>query len=251
MALIALQNVSMDFIIYGAGRSLRGHIMHSVVGGPLRSARDNTVHVEALRDITLRLQDGDRLALVGGNGAGKSTLLRVLSGVYEPKAGTVEVHGRRASLLDLSLGMGPDCTGHEYILLRGLYFGFSRKQVLANMDEIAAFTELGDFLSVPLRTYSAGMKVRLGFAASTWFEPDILLLDEMIAAGDAAFFRKAQERLTQFIARAGIVVFASHSPELVREMCNRAVWLHHGRIVAEGDVDSVLEKYGAGAAVTA
>jgi ABC-2 type transport system ATP-binding protein/lipopolysaccharide transport system ATP-binding protein len=199
--------------------------------------------VQALDDVTLNLSHGDRLGLVGHNGAGKTTLLRVLAGIYEPGTGQVQVQGRVAPLFDISLGMDPEASGFDNIFLRGLFLGMTRREVKDRIDEIAAFTELGNFLDLPIRTYSAGMRMRLAFAVSTSIEPDILLLDEGIGAGDASFLAKAQARLEGFTNKAGIIVLASHSGVLLRRMCRTAVIMDRGRIVYSGDTDSVLKHY--------
>lgn len=199
--------------------------------------------VRALENVTLHFQHGDRIGLVGRNGAGKTTLLRVLAGIYEPEVGTVRVEGHVAPLFDLSLGMDPEGTGYENILLRGLFLGIRRADIATRVDEIAAFTELGGFLELPIRTYSAGMRLRLAFAVSTSFQPDILLLDEGIGAGDAAFLEKVKRRLQEFASKATIIVLASHSEQLVRQMCSTAVLMEHGRIIAFSSTSEVLALY--------
>ena len=202
--------------------------------------------VRALSNLTMDLEHGDRIGLVGPNGAGKTTLLRVLAGVYEPSEGDVVVQGHTAPLFDISLGMDPEGTGYENIVLRGLFLGMTHKQIDEKVDEIAQFTELGDFLDLPIRTYSSGMRMRLAFAVATSIHPDILLLDEGIGVGDASFMAKASERLNEFTAKASIIVLASHSDALIKRMCKKAAWLEHGRLKALGPVTEVLEQYHAG-----
>jgi homopolymeric O-antigen transport system ATP-binding protein len=199
--------------------------------------------VRGLHEVTAEIAHGERIALIGRNGAGKTTMLRVMAGIYEPIAGIATVEGRVAPLFDVGLGMDPESSGYENILLRGLYLGLSRAEIRAKADEIAEFTELGSFLGLPLRTYSAGMQARLSFAVSTCVAPEILLLDEGIGVGDAAFLEKAKQRLNAFVARAGILVLASHSDALVRQLCTKAFLLDQGHIVAEGPVDDVLTRY--------
>jgi ABC-2 type transport system ATP-binding protein len=184
------------------------------------------------------------VGLVGHNGAGKSTLLRLLSGIYEPTRGVAEIRGRVAPVFDLGVGMDPEISGLENILVRGLFLGMTRKQMLARVDDIAEFTELGDFLTLPLRTYSTGMRIRLALGVVTSIDPEILLLDEGIGAVDAAFLERARGRLADLVARSGILVFASHSEEMLRQLCDTAVLLEHGRVLAQGDLDGILSRYG-------
>jgi ABC-2 type transport system ATP-binding protein/lipopolysaccharide transport system ATP-binding protein len=183
------------------------------------------------------------VGLVGHNGAGKTTLLRVLAGIYEPTIGKAKISGHAAPLFDVALGMDPESTGYENIVLRGLFLGLSKSEIDARVDEIAEFTELGSFLELPIRTYSAGMRMRLAFAVSTSIEPDILLLDEGIGAGDAAFLEKASRRLKEFTEKAAIIVLASHSEALITQMCDKAVLMEHGKILRVGETEDVLEHY--------
>lgn len=246
MASIQLENVSVSFPVYNAAtRSIKNRIIQSATGGQIRAdATSQRISVvQALQDINLKLEDGDRLGLIGHNGAGKTTLLRVLGGIYEPNSGRVSVDGRTVPLFDISLGMDQESTGYENIILRGLFLGLTRREMKARMDEIADFTELGDFLDLPIRTYSAGMQMRLAFAVSTSVVPDILLLDEGIGAGDAAFLHKARERLARFTEQVSIIVLSSHSDELVRNMCAKAILMEHGQVVHAGPTEEVLDRY--------
>ena len=244
MACIRLDHVSVSFPIYTAGsRSIRARLMAAGSSGRIATDAASRVLVRGLEDVSAEIVHGERVALVGRNGAGKTTMLRVMAGIYEPVAGTATVEGKVAPLFEVALGMDPESTGYENIILRGLYLGLSKAEIRAKADEIAEFTELGSFLSLPLRTYSAGMQARLSFAVSTCIDPEILLLDEGIGAGDAAFLEKARKRLNAFVARAGILVLASHSDTLVRQLCTRALLLDQGRIVACGPVDEVLARY--------
>ncbi len=243
MASIELQNVFVRFPIYqGASRSLRYRLMNASTGGRIAS-QNHHICVEALNNVSFHLDHGDRLALIGHNGAGKTTMLRVLAGIYTPEAGRVKVEGRIAPLFDAGFGMDPDSSGYENIRLRGLYLGLTRQQIEDKVADIVAFTELGPFLSMPMRTYSNGMQTRLSFAISTSIEPEILLLDEGIGTGDSAFIEKANVRLHKFIERTGILVLASHSNELVRKFCNKALLMEHGRMVQFGPVEDVLAAY--------
>lgn len=240
---VRLDRASVEIPIYNSrGRSLKTVLMRQVGGTVGANARD-VVSVKALQDISIRLEPGDRLALVGHNGAGKSTLLRVFSGAYEPTSGRAEIYGSVSSLLDLTMGMDAELTGADNIILRGVFVGMSQKEAQDRLDEIAAFSELGPYLNLPMRTYSSGMTMRLAFAISTARAPDILLLDEMISVGDASFATKAKARIESFIDEAHILVLASHDPTTLLRYCNRAVMLKGGFIVADGSVDSVLSQY--------
>jgi ABC-2 type transport system ATP-binding protein len=246
VASIKLENVSVSFPVYSAStRSLKNRLIQSATGGQIRAdtVSQRISVVQALQDINISLDDGDRLGLIGHNGAGKTTLLRVLGGIYEPNSGRIEVQGTTVPLFDIALGMNQESTGYENIILRGLFLGLPRKKIYAMMDEIAEFTELGDFLDLPIRTYSAGMQMRLAFAVSTSVVPDILLLDEGIGAGDAAFLHKARERLKRFTERVSIIVLSSHSEDLVRSMCSKSLLMEHGRVVFAGSTDEALEHY--------
>jgi ABC-2 type transport system ATP-binding protein len=239
---ITTKDACVDFPIFDAkSRSLKKTVM-GVVGGNIASEKRVPI-IEALRDVTVKLEEGARVGLVGHNGAGKSTLLRLFSGIYEPTRGIAEIRGRVAPVFDLGVGMDPEISGLENILVRGLFLGMTRKQMEDRIDDIAEFTELGDFLRLPLRTYSTGMRIRLALGVVTSIDPEILLLDEGIGAVDAAFLERARERLADLVARSGLLVFASHSEEFLRQLCDSALWLEHGRVRAQGDLDEVLRQY--------
>jgi ABC-2 type transport system ATP-binding protein len=240
---IETRNAWVEFPIFDAkSRSLKKAFLGKA-GGAIGRNESNVVVIEALRDITMSLELGDRVGLVGHNGAGKSTLLRLLSGIYEPTRGVATVTGRVAPVFDLGVGMDPEITGFENIIIRGLFLGQTRKQMLAKVDEIAEFTELGDYLSMPLRTYSTGMRVRLAMGVVTSIDPEILLLDEGIGAVDAEFLAKARTRLFELVERSGILVFASHSDEFLADLCDTAIWLEHGTIREHGPLREVLHHY--------
>ena len=244
MSVIILQNISVDLTVFETGgRSLKKRL--AGLGRPNRIAEDNDgiVVVKALDDLSLSLQEGDRVGLIGRNGAGKSTLLRVLAGIYPPTSGKIYTSGRIVPLLDISLGMDELSTGRQNVRLRGLLLGMSDAEIQRKTEEIAIFTELGDHLDLPLRTYSSGMRLRLAFAVSTAVDADILLLDEVIGVGDTSFMKKAEERMLNLQNRAKIVVLASHSDEVIRKMCNKVLWMDRGRIRAFGAVDLVIKKY--------
>ncbi len=228
-ASIACADLTLRFPVYGVdAKSLKKAIARVVpVGGRLGS-HAGVADVTALQGVTFELNAGDRLGLIGPNGAGKTTLLRALSGAYEPDEGTIDIHGRIAALLDLSLGIDPQATGYDNIRLRGRIAGLSSREIEARMDEIAEFTGLGPFLAMPVKTYSAGMQGRLGFAAATAVEADVLLMDEWIAVGDADFQQLAHRRLLKLVERAGILVLATHEVSLLRLYCNKVMRLDAG-----------------------
>ena len=240
-----LAGVTVDFPVYSAdSRSLKNDLLRKSTGGRIGRNAGNRLSVRALEDVNLALGRGDRLGLIGANGSGKTTLLRVLAGVYQPTRGRVRRQGRVASLFDISLGIDPGATGYENIMMRGMFLGLAPAEVRERTDEIAAFTELGDYLAMPVHTYSAGMMLRLAFAVCTCIEPEILLMDEWIGVGDAAFVEKAEGRLEGFVARAGILVLASHNPALLERTCATGVLLDSGRVRAFGPIGEVLREYG-------
>lgn len=240
---IETRDAWVEFPIFDAkARSLKKAFLGKA-GGTIGRNTDNVIVIEALRDITLSLRMGDRVGLVGHNGAGKSTLLRLLSGIYEPTRGRTAVRGRVAPVFDLGVGMDPEITGYENIIIRGLFLGQTRKQMAAKVDEIADFTELGEYLSMPLRTYSTGMRVRLAMGVVTSIDPEILLLDEGIGAVDAEFLKKAQSRLQALVERSGILVFASHSNEFLARLCKTAIWIDHGTVKMTGSIEEVVRGY--------
>ncbi len=244
MANLQLEAVTVDFPIYNAStRSLKSSLLHRGTGGRIARDAGNRMCVRALEDVSLVLEHGDRVGLIGGNGAGKTTLLRVLSGVYQPSLGQVRRQGRVASLFDISLGIDPESTGYENIMLRGLFLGLTPEEIRERTDEIAAFTELGDYLAMPVGSYSTGMMLRLAFAVCTCIEPEILLMDEWIGVGDAAFVKKAERRLEGFVGRAGILGLASHNPALLERTCTKGVLLDAGQVKACGPIAEVLREY--------
>jgi ABC-type polysaccharide/polyol phosphate transport system ATPase subunit len=243
MASISLRNVSVDIPVFAVGNnSLKKTLLRKAVGGRFAQTGSNVI-VTALNDISIEARDGERIGLVGHNGAGKTTLLRVLAGVYPPTSGRAEIVGRVSPMFDISLGMSPDSTGIENIKVCGTLWGLSRAEIAAGIDDVVEFTELGDYLNIPVRTYSAGMLLRLSFAIATLRQPDILLLDEIIGVGDASFMAKAQARLQRIASRAQIMVVSSHSDLIIRALCDKAIWLDKGGIAAFGGVDEVLAAY--------
>lgn len=245
MAALVLENVSVDFPIYGSQRNFRRVLFKRATGGLLaRDGRHNErVTVKALSKISFELKDGDRLGLVGHNGAGKSTLLRVIAGAYEPTEGVVLVDGKLTPLFDMLPGLDIEDTGYENIISAGMLFGLSRGEIEAIIPEVEEVSELGEYLSLPVRTYSAGMTTRLGFALATAMHPGILLMDEGIGAGDARFAERAVDRLQRFVGRSRILILASHSNDLLASMCDKAALMQGGEIIDFGPIDNVLAHY--------
>ena len=242
MVSIDIEGAAVDFPIFDAKtRSLKKAVLGRA-GGRI-GTNSKVPIIEALHDISVSLRQGDRVALVGHNGAGKSTLLRLMAGIYEPTRGKARVLGKVAPVFDLAVGMDPEISGLDNILIRGLFLGMTRKQMEARVDDIAAFTELGDYLSMPLRTYSTGMRVRLALGVVTSIDPEILLLDEGIGAVDAEFLAKARIRLNELVERSGILVFASHSDEFLAELCDTGIWMEQGRVKEHGPLKDVVRAY--------
>jgi len=244
MAHIEFADVCVDFPIYNAnGRSLKKRLMQVATGGQLGADQQGRVVVRALDGLNFSLNNGDRVGLLGHNGAGKSTLLRVLAGVYEPSSGSARIEGEIGSLIDISLGIDAEATGRENIYLRGGLLGMTRAQIADQIEAITDFSELGDFVDMPLRTYSTGMHLRLAFAVSTIVRPEILLMDEWLSVGDEGFKLKAEARMNELVGATKILVIASHSRELILNTCNRAIWLEHGKIRMDSDPQTVVASY--------
>jgi len=244
MASIDLVNVSMEFPVYtSVGRSIRAEMLRRIGGRIQEGQERGRLVVRALRNINLALRPGDRLGLIGANGAGKSTLLRLLSGVYEPPIGSIKVSGKVSSMLDVMLGIDHELNGYDNIILRGVLLGMTISEARAMTPEIAEFSELGDFLQLPVRTYSAGMMLRLAFAISTARRPDIVLLDEVIGVGDSVFSLKAKERIQEMVDNAAIMVLASHDHVVLSTFCNQIAVLQAGEIVDIGEASAVLARY--------
>ncbi len=242
-ARIDVTGVSVFFPLYHANsRSLKKTVV-AAASGRLGRDKQSRVVVQALQDVSFTLSTGDRLGLIGANGAGKTTLLRTLAGIYEPVVGRVHVQGSLSSMLDPGLGMNIDCTGRENIVLRGLYNGLPRAEIARLEDDVAEFSGLGDFLDLPVRTYSSGMVVRLGFAMATAIRPQILLMDEWFLAGDSDFMEKARVRLESVVSGAEILVLSTHSQDVVQTWCTRVLWLDQGRIRGDGPAHTMLSNY--------
>ena len=242
-AAIDAEGVNVDFPLYhGNARSLKRALIGTVTGRVAADTKHRVV-VQALRDVSFQLRAGDRLGLIGGNGAGKTTLLRTLAGIYEPQAGRIHVQGSLNALLDPNLGMNVDLTGRENIMLRGLFNGLKRTAIHQLEEDVATFAELGEFLDLPVRVYSSGMVVRLGFALATASRPQVLLMDEWFLAGDASFMERARERLEGMVRGADILVLSTHVADVVLNWCTRVIWLDQGRVRADGPAEEVLEAY--------
>jgi len=244
MALIAFKNVSIEFPIFNAtGRSLTSKILEAATGGKLDSDPNGRVLVRALSDLSFTFKEGERIGLVGANGAGKSTLLRALSGVYSPTKGDVQILGEIGSLIDIGLGINPEATGRENVFIRGQLLGLTKQQVSERYEEIVEFAELGDFMQMPVRTYSSGMQLRLAFSVSTIVRPEILLMDEWLSVGDENFRAKAESRLRSVVAETKILVLAAHDRKLLQKVCNRILWLDHGTLRMDGPAEEVISAY--------
>ena len=242
MAHIKLTDVGVEFPIHNANsRSLQLQVF-SALGGKL-ARHSRAVFVRALNGVNLDLQEGDRVGIVGHNGAGKTTLLRVLAGVYEPTQGALSIDGRLSSFTDITLGMDPEATGLDNIIFRCVFMGLSFAEARKLSPSIEEFSELGEFLRLPVRTYSTGMFLRLAFAISTSIEPEIIVMDEMIGAGDARFLEKAKRRLADLLTRVKILVVATHDSSIMESLCNKIVWLEHGEVRKIGPFAEVYPDY--------
>jgi ABC-type polysaccharide/polyol phosphate transport system ATPase subunit len=231
MAHLKFENVTLQYPIYNAkSKSLRNQLVHISTGGQLSKEATDIVTVTALNNVSFELHDGDSLGLIGHNGAGKTTLLRTMAGIYTPVSGKITREGRVTTIIELGAGLDPELTGYENIFRMGMLLGASRSDMDNAIPDIESFTELGDFLSMPVRTYSSGMMMRLMFAVGTAVRPEILLIDEMFGTGDAAFQEKAHNRMKELIDTAKIFVFASHSPDLIKKYCRRVFSLEHGLV---------------------
>ena len=234
---IVAQEISVEFPIYeNSHRSLKKAVLNLTTGGRIGQDAGRHAIVSALDNLSFRFTDGERIGLVGHNGSGKTTLLRTLAGVYAPVRGKLSMNGKVASLLDVSMGLDPDATGFENIYLRGILDGLKPATIRSKVDDIAEFSDLGEYLNLPVRTYSSGMMLRLAFAISTSVEANILIMDEWLSVGDADFAVKAAGRLEKLVGQASILVLASHDPELISRVCTRKILMHHGKIVSDEPV---------------
>jgi ABC-type polysaccharide/polyol phosphate transport system ATPase subunit len=240
MARIELEQVGLNFKVR---RNMRVTIKEFLIGQLFRGQKAPVIEVPALRNVSLSVGQGERVGVIGHNGAGKSTLLKLLAGIYPPTEGKLLVEGRVSSLFDISLGFELDANGWENIRYRSYLQGETPADVDRKQASIAEFSELGEFLNMPIRYYSAGMLVRLAFSIATAIDPEILLVDEVLSVGDLAFQQKARARMTEMMARAHLMVVVSHDLESLARMCNRMIWLDHGRIHRVGPCDEVIDAY--------
>lgn len=244
MALVDFSNVSFHYpVIDPSARSLKLDLINQIVGARIGRRKDGQVMVSALSDVSFRLQDGDRLGLVGRNGSGKSTILRLAAGVVRPTRGQLTRKGRVVSLIERGLGLQPDLSGRANIDLPLRLLGASDVEVRRARAEIPEWTGLGGFIDLPVRTYSEGMRARLLFAICTALDSDILILDEWMGAGDAEFMERAQERITGMLARTSILILASHSPDAIQRTCTTAAWMDRGKLAKIGAPDAVIGAY--------
>lgn len=244
MARIDLRSVSIEFPVYNVNaRSFKKHFLRMATGGNVKENAHHHVIVSALRDATLTIEHGDRVGLIGHNGAGKSTLLRLLAGIYEPTSGDLRIDGHVSALLDIMHSIEGEFTGHENILIRGILLGLNRKEIESKITDLAEFTGLGDYLHMPTRTYSSGMRLRLAFAISAAINPEILLIDEVFSVGDTNFIEKAQEKMISLLNQSSIVIMANHSDKTIKKFCNKALLLESGAIKYFGSVDEAYLLY--------
>ncbi|HEY1376185.1 MAG TPA: ABC transporter ATP-binding protein [Gemmataceae bacterium] len=240
MVNIDLDGVGLDFKVR---RFKHLTLKEFLVRGLFKRATNPVIHVHALQDISLHVGEGERLGVIGHNGAGKSTLLKLLAGIYEPTRGTRAVRGRISSLFDITLGFEPDASGWENMYYRGYLQGETPRTIRAKVDAIAEFTELGEFLDMPVRYYSAGMMIRLAFAIATASEPEILIVDEVLSVGDLSFQQKASQRIRAMMAQARLMVIVSHDLRSLQGLCTRVVWLDHGRVRQVGPPAETIAAY--------
>ena len=244
MASIALSNVTVDIPIYNSqSRSLKKKVLSLATGGRIGFSEKGKVTVRSLENLSFTVNSNERVGLIGHNGAGKSTLLRVLSKVYWPTSGKAEIEGNIGSLISISLGIDTEATGLENIFLRGALLGISKDTIEKEIESLIEFSDLGEFINMPVRTYSTGMHMRLAFAVSTMISPDILLMDEWLSVGDEKFQKKAENRLNNLIERSNILVIATHSKTLLERCCDRVIWLEHGRVKMDGSTKDVVKSY--------
>jgi ABC-type polysaccharide/polyol phosphate transport system ATPase subunit len=240
MAKIEVTDASLTFTLR---KSKNVTLKQYLLKGLFISSLNPKMPIHALTDVSLTAADGDRVGIIGHNGAGKTTLLKLLAGVYPPTKGTVKVQGKICSLFDIALGFEGEANGWENIRYRGFMQGETPKTLAGKVAEIAEFSELGEFLNVPVRFYSAGMQVRLAFAIATAVEPEVLLIDEVLAVGDASFLAKAKHRMQEMLKKAALMVLVSHDMNSIRTLCNRVLWMEQGRVMMDGDPNQVIDAY--------
>jgi ABC-type polysaccharide/polyol phosphate transport system ATPase subunit len=236
--LIEVHDVSMRYrVAKSRRRSFREAVFRTLLG------RDEIVDIWALKDVDFILERGGSLGLIGDNGAGKSTLCLLLSQIMAPTSGKVEVAGKVSALLTLGAGFQPDLTGRDNVFLNGIYLGYTRDEIEAKFDEVVAFSELGEFIDLPVRTYSGGMRARLAFSIAASIQPQILIIDELMGVGDRNFQKKSKTRMKELISESQALVVVSHQMDTIRDLCSRTIWLDKGRIVAQGPTEEVVKQY--------
>jgi ABC-2 type transport system ATP-binding protein/lipopolysaccharide transport system ATP-binding protein len=243
MSTISLKNVSLEFPVFNAQKLSLRNVIVDTLGGVFDRKKNSVPIVRALDNISFETKPGDRIGLIGHNGSGKSTLLRLLAGIYYPTDGSLKIQGSISTLFGTAVGLNEEMTGNENLFLSSLIFTGNYKKTKESLEELAIFTELGNYLPLPIRTYSEGMKMRIGFAAATNFSPDILLIDEVFGAGDKHFAEKSSKKVEDLIHNSNTLFFASHSDDLIKKFCNKAIWMSKGKIVEFGEVGKVLKKY--------
>ena len=237
-SIITVDNVSMRFRMdKNKTTSLKEWVVTHLLG------KQQYEEFSALQDVSFEVKRGEIVGIIGRNGAGKSTLLKVISGIFKPTEGKVVTAGRDAPMLELGSGFDMELSGHDNIFLNGAILGFSEEFLKGKYDEIVAFSELGEFIDMPLKTYSSGMLARLAFSVATIIEPEILIVDEILSVGDAAFQEKSRARMMELMSGGTTVLFVSHSMNQIREMCERAIWLEHGQVRAIGETQEVCDQY--------
>ena len=244
MAKIELHSVSIEFPIYNvSARSFKKNFIRLATGGSIIEDANNHMMISALNNISLSIEHGDQVGLLGHNGAGKSTFLKLLATIYEPTRGVIKIDGKISPMLNLMQGIETELSGYENIMFRGTLLGLTRQEIEKKITEIAELTGLGDYLAMPVRTYSSGMMVRLAFAISTSITPDILLIDEVFGEGDANFIEKAREKMRSLVNHSSIVVMATHSDKIMHEFCNKGLVLENGGIKYYGPLETALAIY--------
>lgn len=236
--IIRAKNISMRYLMtYDRIKSIKEYLVQLVKG------KIKYEEFWALRNVSFEIKKGEVVGIIGHNGAGKSTLLKVISGILKPADGELEVHGNIVPMLELGSGFDHDLTGRENVFLNGAILGYTEEYLKAKYDEIVAFSELGKFIDVPIRNYSSGMLMRLAFSIATVVQPEILIVDEILAVGDAAFQEKSKARMLELMSGGTTVLFVSHSLEQIREMCDRVIWLEHGNVKMIGPTKEVCDAY--------
>ncbi len=242
---INLEGVSLEYPVYNSSAlSLKKKFLIGFSGGILKSdPNDKIILVNALNNINLEINNGDRIGLIGHNGCGKTSLLRLMSSIYFPTTGSVSISGETTSLIDINLGIDPEASGLKNLYMRAAILGIEKSNIDSVVEETIDFSGLGEFINLPFRTYSSGMQVRLAFSIATAITPEILIMDEWLSAGDKDFSEKSHKRLLKLVDNTNILILASHSKELISNVCNRVIWLDKGSVKMDGKTEDVIDKY--------